>query len=259
MTVGDLLAMLYRDLNYATTPSTPVTTELKSYLNSAYRAILTDPRCVRLRDTLQPLTFASVVGQSTYGLPANLNRIYAITERDNDRRLVSRSLSELRAMDPGVTSSGTPWAFVPMGYGPLIYPPASTGIWAASSNAADTTQVVQINGVRASGFASGDVTATLTGTSRVQIGTFTDYVDVQMVTISAVAVGLVTLYDAASSGNTLAQIPIGQVAPKSFRLQLFPVPGAVITYYVDGQRSEEHTSELQSRRDLVCRLLLEKK
>src|SRR5690349_23175652 len=27
----------------------------------------------------------------------------------------------------------------------------------------------------------------------------------------------------------------------------------------DGRRSEEHTSELQSRRDLVCRLLLEKK
>src|SRR5204862_5557352 len=28
---------------------------------------------------------------------------------------------------------------------------------------------------------------------------------------------------------------------------------------VDALRSEEHTSELQSRRDLVCRLLLEKK
>src|SRR5690349_23897764 len=28
---------------------------------------------------------------------------------------------------------------------------------------------------------------------------------------------------------------------------------------VGGARSEEHTSELQSRRDLVCRLLLEKK
>src|SRR5690349_24055821 len=27
----------------------------------------------------------------------------------------------------------------------------------------------------------------------------------------------------------------------------------------DGDRSEEHTSELQSRRELVCRLLLEKK
>src|SRR2546421_13028805 len=34
-------------------------------------------------------------------------------------------------------------------------------------------------------------------------------------------------------------------------------PGAVI--YVDVVRSEEHTSELQSRSDLVCRLLLEKK
>src|SRR5690349_22141431 len=28
---------------------------------------------------------------------------------------------------------------------------------------------------------------------------------------------------------------------------------------IDNVRSEEHTSELQSRRDLVCRLLLEKK
>src|SRR5690349_23065833 len=31
------------------------------------------------------------------------------------------------------------------------------------------------------------------------------------------------------------------------------------THDVERQRSEEHTSELQSRRDLVCRLLLEKK
>src|SRR3712207_8665712 len=30
-------------------------------------------------------------------------------------------------------------------------------------------------------------------------------------------------------------------------------------YYVRGDRSEEHTSELQSRQYLVCRLLLEKK
>src|SRR5438874_7405123 len=29
--------------------------------------------------------------------------------------------------------------------------------------------------------------------------------------------------------------------------------------FIRWQRSEEHTSELQSRRDLVCRLLLEKK
>src|SRR5690349_22505944 len=35
--------------------------------------------------------------------------------------------------------------------------------------------------------------------------------------------------------------------------------GAVLTAVWGYLRSEEHTSELQSRRDLVCRLLLEKK
>src|SRR5699024_6505436 len=35
------------------------------------------------------------------------------------------------------------------------------------------------------------------------------------------------------------------------------MPGAM--YWIGSRRSEEHTSELQSRFDLVCRLLLEKK
>src|SRR6266496_4904007 len=36
-------------------------------------------------------------------------------------------------------------------------------------------------------------------------------------------------------------------------------PGHAGRQHADKLRSEEHTSELQSRRDLVCRLLLEKK
>src|SRR5690349_24127689 len=44
-----------------------------------------------------------------------------------------------------------------------------------------------------------------------------------------------------------------------FRQQILQ-GGARICYgAARGHRSEEHTSELQSRRDLVCRLLLEKK
>src|SRR3712207_6970613 len=35
--------------------------------------------------------------------------------------------------------------------------------------------------------------------------------------------------------------------------------GIEVTAYIPGERSEEHTSELQSRQYLVCRLLLEKK
>src|SRR5215475_15665430 len=38
-----------------------------------------------------------------------------------------------------------------------------------------------------------------------------------------------------------------------------PAPGTGCEHRPDGARSEEHTSELQSRENLVCRLLLEKK
>src|SRR5204863_1997097 len=40
---------------------------------------------------------------------------------------------------------------------------------------------------------------------------------------------------------------------------VFAAPFIIVRNTVNGTRSEEHTSELQSRRDLVCRLLLEKK
>src|SRR5690349_23208399 len=49
------------------------------------------------------------------------------------------------------------------------------------------------------------------------------------------------------SYNTILYLP----ASVSIKLTVVPVR--------NGFRSEEHTSELQSRRDLVCRLLLEKK
>src|SRR5690606_39780259 len=39
----------------------------------------------------------------------------------------------------------------------------------------------------------------------------------------------------------------------------FPLVAACVLAYLAAFRSEEHTSELQSRENLVCRLLLEKK
>src|SRR5690349_23931695 len=55
-------------------------------------------------------------------------------------------------------------------------------------------------------------------------------------------------------------VPAGQ-PPRSRRNTDADQPrhGAVKGPDKGGVRSEEHTSELQSRRDLVCRLLLEKK
>src|SRR5207247_7705712 len=66
----------------------------------------------------------------------------------------------------------------------------------------------------------------------------------------------VTLYDSNQSSHRIRDI-VAQV----FGLE--PERVRVISPYVGGafgsKRSEEHTSELQSRVDLVCRLLLEKK
>src|SRR6266496_6472926 len=47
-------------------------------------------------------------------------------------------------------------------------------------------------------------------------------------------------------------LPISSWRPRS-------TPACAIGFRTKTTRSEEHTSELQSRRDLVCRLLLEKK
>src|SRR5688572_32689728 len=56
-----------------------------------------------------------------------------------------------------------------------------------------------------------------------------------------------------------AETPVAAIAYDSRRV----VPGSVFDALkglkADGDRSEEHTSELQSQSNLVCRLLLEKK
>src|SRR5690349_23157413 len=51
---------------------------------------------------------------------------------------------------------------------------------------------------------------------------------------------------------------VGNLYPRSTAVAGSPLPDR-LEPRPQLQRSEEHTSELQSRRDLVCRLLLEKK
>src|SRR5207249_9626170 len=58
----------------------------------------------------------------------------------------------------------------------------------------------------------------------------------------------------ALSGRVPSQRPHGSLAGTPVHTAVLPGPAAICR-----GRSEEHTSELQSRFDLVCRLLLEKK
>src|SRR5690606_40374643 len=79
--------------------------------------------------------------------------------------------------------------------------------------------------------------------------------------------GLVALLVAACSENTAEVAGYGAAAPE-FTIAAADTPeapaDAALAYEHDATvtlaaRSEEHTSELQSRENLVCRLLLEKK
>src|SRR5690349_23717134 len=70
-----------------------------------------------------------------------------------------------------------------------------------------------------------------------------------------------TRYDSADSASVqvfLAALPQGEVLRLFDRRVLTGAhdPESVAEYQQILERSEEHTSELQSRRDLVCRLLL---
>src|SRR5690606_41036694 len=47
-----------------------------------------------------------------------------------------------------------------------------------------------------------------------------------------------------------------EVVPGIYQVRGFDLSNVT---FIEGERSEEHTSELQSRENLVCRLLLEKK
>src|SRR5699024_12774463 len=67
-----------------------------------------------------------------------------------------------------------------------------------------------------------------------------------------------TLFRSSASGERIADLLDEEIEIRGPEL---PVPMRKVrgTVKFSGIRSEEHTSELQSRFDLVCRLLLEKK
>src|SRR5690606_16613271 len=73
-----------------------------------------------------------------------------------------------------------------------------------------------------------------------------------------------------SDPNAKGRLPAGRPQPEEgrmaypFKLPELPYPYDALEPHIDARtmeihRSEEHTSELQSRENLVCRLLLEKK
>lgn len=235
MNLSSILAEMYRRLDYTSAPPSAITTRLTAFVNTTHRQLLGMPGMDSLRDEV--LTFPSVASQARYGLPPAIARIKAITDRTTMLRLTQRALSDIRGEDPGLVQTGPSDSYINHGWQQVqTQPSAATGLWIVSSSASDTTQSVKVESVRTGGYAFSGA-ATLNGTTRVAVGSFTDHLEVDKFYLSAVGVGTVSLYDAAAAGNELARIAIGATYARYLAIQLYPTPASAITYYVDYVRN----------------------
>jgi hypothetical protein len=234
VTLSTLLTNLYRRLNYPDSPDASVATRLTMFLNQRHRRLLSSPALRQLREGVA--SFASVTGQAEYALGYGSARMKAVRDPANNRTLDMRPWSWYRSIEPDpANTSGTPEAWVPLGQRAVARKPDGTGVWVASSAAGDTTQSVTIQGIVADAAQAGALlaaSATLTGTSRVRLGTAT-FDDVPQWSVSAACAGVLTLYDAAASGNTLGTLPIGRTTSKLTVFALYQTPASALTYEVD--------------------------
>jgi hypothetical protein len=223
-------------LNYDSTAVTSAPrTRIGRLINIWHRRILGDSKYAHLRD--DSITFASVAAQARYGLPPSIMRINAIYETTNNNRLVMRDMSWYLADPQGLAQQAVPTVWVPKGLSAVIQQPATTGLWAASSSASDTTQKVNADVIRTGGYIQTLTQATLTGTTRVAItSTVTDIIDVLKFNVSAACLGSVSLYDAAVAGNEIARIPVGRTTSRYFTIYLWGTPSSAITYTVECRR-----------------------
>jgi len=230
MTFEEMLTEVRDDVRAGV--DTETTTRLKRYLNDGQKRILSRTDLTNLRNgTLQ---FTTEANRSSYGFVQAMRLIDKVTQVSNGSYLRARSIDWLRQMDPGQNASGLPTDWIDMGWQPVFRQPDSTGVWAASSGA-DTTQVVHLRAVRANGDEQPLSSTTLTGTTRVQLGTLSDLVLIRSLTLDVAAVGNVTFYDAAAAGNELARFPIGVLSNRWKIGRLWPTPSAALEYEVDGQ------------------------
>ena len=224
---------VFRHTGYADAPVAAVSTRVQQLLNEWHRRLLSLPGMEQLRD--DTITFASVASTARYALPQVVGEVKTIFETTNDIKLEQRTMAWYRTADPD-PQSGTSYIWIPRGLFPVASQPGTTGVWVVSSSGSDTTQTANIIGIRTGGYLNEPAVATLNGTTRVAVGTLTDYIEIVEFNISAVGVGTISLYDAAAAGTELARIPIGATAAQYLHVVLYPTPSSVITYSVDYKR-----------------------
>lgn len=236
MTLRELADGVLEHFNYSTDGASEARSRVIRHINEWHKRILTRPGFERCRQA--STTFASVASTPTVVLPPAVTKILRVYDPTNRITLEERFFDWYRFAEPSPTShTGTPYVWVPMGYAACaaLGEATGTGLWVVSSSASDTTAKVYLEGVRLGGHVWSD-SVTLNGTTRAQIGSLTDWVEVTKLTLDMSSVGAVSLYKVATVGTAYAAIAVGETQARYLQIGLWPTPSGAVTYYLDYQR-----------------------
>lgn len=232
MTLQQMLNASSVDLGYAQ-PTADQTTRITRWLNEGYRHLMSAPGREQLRDYTITLTTES--NRAMYPLPQAVAKVYAGFQVTNSVRLGMMTMSAYRTVNAGLNQNGNfaNW-WIPYGWSPVLRQPEGTGLWAVSDNAADTTQKFNVQGFSVNGDMTPEVqSSVLTGTTRVQIGTATDWNILERLDLTAVGVGVIRVYDAAVAGNEIIRLQPGQTSAQYQHIILFETPSSAVDYRFD--------------------------
>ena len=229
----------YRRLRFTAQPPAPIATRIREEINEVHSDICSRPDLQKLRDDTIAIT--ATANKARTGLPPTVARVNGITDRTNNYRLQEVTLEDLRRFDPAqANTTSYPQFYAVVGNQPVqIQPAAATGLWAVSSSTADTTQKIYVETILTGGYPNAvlqNVTV-LTGQTRVQIGARTDNIEVTRLYVDMPCAGFISLYDASTSGNELARLPIGETWSRYLAVEWWPIQTADVTEYADIQRT----------------------
>lgn len=223
-----------RDFGYpdvGSSPAAAITNRIYAYLNDHHRRLASLPGAELLRRETGP-SITLTASTAVYGLMMPIERVLQVVDTTNDRVLQRRDLDWYRMVDPDPATC-TQEFWIPLRYGAAVADCGSTGIWAVSSSASDTAVNVHVETIDAVGNHTASGAVTLTGTTRVQIGTATNHQRVVQFSADSTPVGYISLYNASSSGTEVSRISLGRTVSSHLEIALWPTPAAADTIVVD--------------------------
>jgi hypothetical protein len=231
MTLNEIELDIYRRLDYADSPPTSVKNRIDGFINQRHRQLLASDRLRTLRSATTTITTTANIG--SYGIPYGCARIQRVMDQANQYKLDARTPEWLRDAQPMPSAiTGTPSTWVPMGYCPVAQRPfTAPALWVYSTAA--ETGPLDLTYILIGGTQIITQVSSLTANVPVQVTGAVNVTDIIEFTTRTLAAGTITMADASSGGNIISQIAKGTSTARYYRIALYPVPSAPLTYLVD--------------------------